>query len=108
MTIRLSEPLTAYFKAADAHDVPAMLATFAEGALVLDEGHHHRGVTAIREWMRETVGKYAFKADPIESSRSGNETVVVASVSGAFPGSPITLQYKFEVDGGKIVGLEVG
>jgi len=108
MTLRLSEPLTDYFKAVNAHDVSAMLAPFADDALVVDEGQHHRGVAAIREWMRGTVEKYAFEIDPIESSRSGSDTLVIASVSGTFPGSPITLQYKFIVDGRKITGLEIG
>jgi len=108
MTLRLSEPLTAYFKAANLHDVSAMLAPFADDAFVVDEGQQHRGLVAIREWMRETVENFAFQIDPIESSQRGSETLVVASISGTFPGSPITLQYKFEADGSKITGLEIG
>lgn len=108
MTLRLPEPITDYFKAANAHDVSAMLAPFAIGALVVDEGQLHRGAAALREWMGETVQRYAVKADPIESSRSGSETLVIASVKGTFPGSPITLQYRFEIEGGKITRLEIG
>jgi uncharacterized protein (TIGR02246 family) len=108
MSIRLSEPLTDYFKAANTHDVSAMLAAFAHDAVVVDEGQRHRGLVAIREWMRKTLENYAFEIDPIESSVSGNDTLVIASVSGTFPGSPITLKYKFKANGGKITGLEIG
>lgn len=108
MTLRLPEPLTDYFKATNAHDVSAMLAPFAEDAHVVDEGRHHQGVVAIREWMRETVERYALEIDPIESARSGSGVLVIASVSGTFPGSPITLQYKFKVDSEKITNLEIG
>lgn len=108
MTVRLPGPLTGYFKVVRAHDVPAMLAQFADDAVVVDEGRPHRGLVAIRAWMIGTVEKYAFEVEPIESSQSGRETLVTASVSGTFPGSPISLQYKFRIAGGKISGLEIG
>ena len=34
-------------------------------------------------------------------------TVVTARVAGAFPNSPLDLQHMFEVEGGKIVSLEI-
>lgn len=108
MTLRLSQPLEDYFRGARAQDVAAMCSPFSEDALVVDEGRRHRGLRAIREWMRETAGKYAFEVEPIESSTRGGETLVIASVSGTFPGSPITLRYAFNVDGGRIVGLTIG
>ena len=69
-----------------------------EDAVVKDEGRQHRGRVAIRDWMKETIEKYDFKASPIESSRTGTRTVVLVSLSGKFPGSPITIQYEFTVE----------
>jgi hypothetical protein len=33
--------------------------------------------------------------------------VVTAKVSGNFPGSPIKLEHLFEIEGGRIVSLEI-
>lgn len=107
MKLRLSEPLEDYFKAANARDVSAMCSAFADDAFVVDEGRRHHGLGAIREWMRGTVERYAFRVDPIESSQRGGDTLVITSVSGTFPGSPISLQYEFRIDDGKVIGLEI-
>jgi hypothetical protein len=108
MRTKLSPMLASYFVATNAHDVDGMIFGFAEDAVVKDEGRQHRGRVAIRDWMRETIEKYDFKASPIESSRTGSKTVVLVSLSGKFPGSPITIQYEFTVEAQKIVGLEIG
>jgi ketosteroid isomerase-like protein len=108
MTAKLSGTLFDYFSAANAHDVAAMMVNFAEDAVVKDEGQQHHGSIAIRDWMNETIEKYDFTIDPIESSRNGGQTVVLVSLSGKFPGSPITLQYQFTLDGQKIACLEIG
>ena len=52
--------------------------------------------------------KFDYEVTPLDSSRVGSRTVVRASVRGDFPGSPITLQYAFTLDGEKIAHLEIG
>ena len=108
MTAKLSPPLANYFAATNAHDIAAMSGAFAENAVVKDEGRLHQGLAAIRGWMRETIEKYDYQLDPLESSRIGKTTVVLVSIRGTFPGSPITLQYEFTVEGQKITHLEIG
>jgi ketosteroid isomerase-like protein len=108
MSTKLSTTLASYFAATNAHDVDGMIAGFAEDAVVEDEGRQHRGRVAIRDWMKETIEKYDFTANPIESSRMGPKTVVLVSLSGKFPGSPITIQYQFTVEAQKIARLEIG
>ena len=44
-------PYRLTFTAKNNHDVHGMLACFAEGAVVVDEGHERRGRSAIREWI---------------------------------------------------------
>ena len=107
MTTELSPTLVEYFAATNAHDVAAMIALFAKESVVEDEGRQRHGLVAIRDWMKETIEKYDFKVDPIESTRRLGKTAVLASVSGRFPGSPINLRYEFTVDGGKIARLEI-
>jgi hypothetical protein len=108
MTTNLPGVLADYFTATNAHDVAAMIAAFAEDATVHDEGRDHAGAAVIRAWMNETIEKYDYKVEPVESSRSGSRTVVLVSLRGKFPGSPITLQYAFTLAGQKIAHLEIG
>jgi hypothetical protein len=84
-----------------------MSAVFTEDAVVKDEGRHHHGLAAIREWMKNTIEKYEYQVEPTEPSRMGKKTVVLVLIRGTFPGSPITLQYEFTIDGQKIARLEI-
>ena len=108
MAANLPRVLADYFTATNAHDVGAMVAAFTEDATVRDEGRDHAGVAAIRDWMKETIEKYDYKVEPVESSRSGSRAVVLVSLRGKFPGSPITLQYRFTLSGERIARLEIG
>jgi hypothetical protein len=108
MTARLPKVLAEYFAATNAHDVGAMIAAFAEDATVHDEGRDHVGVSAIRTWMEETIEKYDYEVEPIESSRNGSSAVVLVSLRGKFPGSPISLQYAFTLSGERVARLEIG
>jgi hypothetical protein len=107
MTTGLEPALAHYFASTNERDVAEMVAAFAEGAVVRDEGREHRGLTAIRSWIEATIEKYDYRVDPIDSSRIGAKTIVRVSVHGGFPGSPITLRYEFTVDSQKIARLEI-
>jgi hypothetical protein len=108
MSAKLPRLLADYFVATNAHDVAAMSAVFSEDATVRDEGRDHHGLTAIRAWMKETIEKYDYQVDALDSSRMGSEVVVLVSLRGTFPGSPITLQYAFTLGGQRISRLEIG
>jgi SnoaL-like protein len=108
MARKLQRLLADYFMAANAHDVAAMSAGFTADSIVKDEGREYHGHAAIRKWMNETNEKYDYRVEPIESSQMGRKTLVLVSISGAFPGSPITLQYEFTLQGQKIACLEIG
>jgi ketosteroid isomerase-like protein len=82
--IELPEPIRRYFDGSNAHDPDACAACFADDAIVRDERQEHRGVGAVREWMRDAITRY-----------------------GNFPGSPIVLRHSFVVAGGKIARLEI-
>jgi hypothetical protein len=93
--IDLPSILQRYFQAQNAHDVEAMVACFATDATVRDEGRDIIGADAIRAWKFETSAKYRITIEPLESRSEAGETVVVAKVSGSFPGSPADLTYCF-------------
>ena len=108
MTARLPQAVADYFKATNAHDVAAMSAAFTMDSVVRDEGREHRGLDAIRGWMKEMIEKYDYRIDAIESSRMGRKTVVLVSIRGKFPGSPISVPYEFTIEGRKIARMEIG
>jgi hypothetical protein len=91
----LAAILGRYFNAQNAHDIEAMVACFAPDAAVRDEGRDIIGMEAVRAWKKETSAKYRITAEPIESRSEDGRTIVVARVSGTFPGSPANLTYRF-------------
>jgi ketosteroid isomerase-like protein len=108
MITEMHSTLEHYFAATNGHDVAGMIADLADDAVVKDEGREHRGVAAIGEWMRNTIRKYKFRAEPTSVARENDRTAVAVTVSGDFPGSPIALTYWFKLEGEKIARLEIG
>lgn len=107
MSIELPKPLAVYYAAKNQKDIDGMLACFAADAGVRDEGEDRRGRAEIREWMEETTRKYGVTVDPRKISGEADKPVVAALVTGNFPGSPVTLRYRFTLAGGAITYLEI-
>lgn len=103
MSFELPAPLPQYFAAGDRI---ASAPLFAPDAVVLDEGHVHRGSEEIAAWLGSVERRYQPRYELIDASRDGARTVVTFKVSGTFPGSPVTLQQALVTDGDKIVSLE--
>jgi ketosteroid isomerase-like protein len=101
---KLPQPIADYFQAANAHKTDAVVAAFAEDALVTDEKREHRGA-AIKQWSDEVNEKYKPHAEVTEVAEVGDKTVVTAEVSGSFPGSPVQIRYNFTLKGEKIAAL---
>ena len=101
------KPIAAYLAAANARDAAAVAACFADDAVVSDEGRDHRGVQAILDWNAWTAKHYQPILEALRVARTAGKTIVRCKVSGAFPGSPIVLNFAFVLDGGKISRLEI-
>lgn len=108
MDIDLPKPAQDYFQAANAGDIPRMIAPFAEHARVHDEGADIVGRAAIQAWMEDTTRKYGARAIPEGIVLQNGTTAVTALVSGNFPGSPVHLTYRFGIQNDEIVTLEIG
>ena len=105
--MKLPTILEEYFRAKNAHDIPAMTACFAQNAIVFDEGEELRGITVIEKWVAETTEKYRVSAEPIGLEEENGETIVTARITGNFDGSPIDLRFCFVLEGEKITRLSV-
>ncbi|TJY59984.1 nuclear transport factor 2 family protein [Sinimarinibacterium sp. CAU 1509] len=81
---------------------------FTESATVRDEGQTHRGPEAIDAWLREAQRKFAYTVEPIDVTQRDSTLMVLARVSGDFPGSPVELTHVFRMRGDRIDALEIG
>jgi ketosteroid isomerase-like protein len=104
--IHLPPPIAAYF-AADTSDASAVAQCFSESAVVIDEQREHRGRPAITRWSADATAKYHYTSEPLAVHVSGPEVSVTARVTGGFPGSPVTLQYRFTLERALIARLEI-
>lgn len=103
MTNPLPRPVSAYFEAA----TPTGIADcFTEDAIVIDDRRARRGRSEILKW-REEVGKIDFRQDILSSEQNGSQVRVTCNVSGNFPGSPVELDYTFDLSGDRISRLEI-
>jgi hypothetical protein len=107
MSIKLPTPLESYFASENAHDTSAIEGCFVANATLRDEGRNIKGIAEIKAWRVETSEKYHHSVEPLAVSTRDGKVVVTGRVSGNFTGSPITLDHIFEIEGGKIVSLEI-
>jgi hypothetical protein len=107
MSIHLPLPVDLYVKAENSGDVEALSECFASDATVRDESRTYEGLAAIKEWKAETKKKYNHRVAPLEIAHRDGKTVLKAKLSGNFPGSPVTLEFSFVVEEGKIALLEI-
>ncbi|MDC7784636.1 nuclear transport factor 2 family protein [Rhodoplanes sp. TEM] len=106
--MKLPAPLQTYFDADKAAGTAAPTSAFAPHAVVRDEGRTHVGPDAIAAWWRAAKAQYGHTAEPCEIRQERGLTIVRASVTGRFPGSPALLTFAFRLEDGKIAALEIG
>jgi uncharacterized protein (TIGR02246 family) len=107
MPVVLPSLLSRYVDATNARDADALLALFAPDAVVRDEGHTYAGVAEIRAWREATGAQYEYVAEPQRVRERGEQTVLTATLTGTFPGSPVDLDFDFTIDNGRIVALAI-
>ena len=107
MGIPLPPPIDLYVKIENSGDVAALSECFAPDATVRDEGNTYEGLAAIKEWKAATKKKYNHTVAPLEVVHRDAKTLLKARLTGNFPGSPVTLEFSFVLEDGKIVFLEI-
>jgi ketosteroid isomerase-like protein len=107
MKVALPRVIKEYIDASNAHDVKDVVSCFSDDALVQDEGKDFRGKKTIEDWVVKTIEKYKFRFKPLGVKSDDAEIVVSVEVSGTFPGSPVSPDYHFTIEGGKIRSLAI-
>ena len=108
MSITLPTPIELYVRIENSGDIEGLPECFAPSAIVRDEGHAYEGLAAITRWKAETKQKYNHTVEPLDVAHRDGKTVLKAKLAGNFPGSPVTLEFRFVLEGGKIAALEIG
>lgn len=107
MSIKLPESIAVYVDAANAGDADKGSACFSENATVLDEGKTLIGRKSIYDWMKKTKEEYNHITRPLKFREKSGEAVLTAELTGTFPGSPIVLEYHFELKNHLIQKLRI-
>jgi hypothetical protein len=107
MSVDLPTPIAIYIDAENRGDTEALAQCFAEHSVVQDEGETIEGLAAIKQWKADTKRKYQHTIEPLSSVQKDGKNIVTNRLTGNFPGSPIELEFVFELDGDKIASLEI-
>jgi hypothetical protein len=107
MPLALPTPIELFMSSENTHDLEALADCFAAHATVRDEGQTMQGLKAIKSWRLETGKKYRHTVEPVAVTARDGNTVVSTQLTGEFSGSPLTLDFVFTLEGGKIAALEI-
>ena len=103
--MNLPNVITELTTAQNNFDSHAYADCFSETAVVFDEGKTHNGKTEIQQWIEKANQEYKAVMKPLEYSNA--DEILKAEISGNFPGSPINLNYHFELKNGLIESLKI-
>ena len=107
MSIQLPPHVDLYIQLENAGDTERLSECFAPNAIIRDEGRTYEGLAAIKAWKAETKKKYHHTVTPLAVAQQKGKTVLKAQLTGNFPGSPVTVNFDFVLEAGKILSLEI-
>jgi ketosteroid isomerase-like protein len=112
MTISLPTIITEYFAASERRDVDAVVASFAEDAVVIDEDKVWRGHAGIRQWRETVATAYEYTVDVRSADAIGQVDGVErhdvhTHLEGNFPGGTVDLTDQFGLREGRIATLAI-
>jgi hypothetical protein len=101
--IKLPKAVDDFVTTTNAHDGDALLAVFAPGAIVIDDGTIYATETELREWIK------VHQVDPkiVITPTSFDADRLLASVDGEFPGGPLSFAFTFATEGDVITDLSI-
>jgi hypothetical protein len=103
----LPQPIAAYYHASDIFDEDLLASCFAEDALLVDVGKEFHGPEVISKFIMKANRDAACKTEITNCTEKNDETVVTATISGNFKGSPTPLDFHFTLNNGKIKALNI-
>jgi ketosteroid isomerase-like protein len=108
-SIDLQAPVAAYIQATNIFDLDALVATFADDALVNDQLCDYCGKAAIREWAERDIIGLRVTMYVVKAVQHYGHTIVTANVDGDYDKrglpDPLVLAFYFSAYRDKIVQL---
>ena len=108
MSIQLPAPIELYIEIENSGALEGVPDCFVPDAIVHDDSQTYEGVNAIKNWMIATKKKYGHTITPLDLVERDDQTVLRARLAGNFPGSPVTVNFRFVLAGGKVYSLKIG
>jgi len=107
MSPKLPPPIAAYVAANARLDADGMLAAFAADAVVFDEQKRRVGTAEIQAWIQSATIASQAVFTPNACREEDGVLVVEGPTAGDFPGSPVPFAFRFTLERGAIVALEI-
>jgi limonene-1,2-epoxide hydrolase len=108
-TVKLDAVVADYFAAVNASDEDAIVATFADDALVNDVRREFWGKDAIRGWVRKEIVSDRVTVEPTEVIEHDGQTILRGRYDGEYDKTDLPdeliLTHYFTVRNGRIVTL---
>ncbi|MBI1775650.1 MAG: nuclear transport factor 2 family protein [Proteobacteria bacterium] len=106
---KLSQPVSAFIAATNNFDIEALMATFADDALVNDHRDEFDSRDAIRNWAQREIVDDRVTMQVTGSTCRGDTAAITANIDGNFDKTglphPLVLTFYFSVSGERIVQL---
>jgi hypothetical protein len=107
MNLQLPNIVQTYFQSSNDDDASRVVNCFCAHDIVTDEKVTHHGPRAIETWCNAARRSFSYRVEPLRVAQRDDSLVVIASVAGNFPGSPVDLSYAFQLENGLILSLEI-
>lgn len=104
----LPDAIDRYLQAQDRGDDPAVLATLAPGATIVDDGHRFEGHDEIEAWLTGAANEFTYTRTLVSAEATGADTwTIVNHIEGNFPGGTVDLRYRFTLADDRITELVI-
>lgn len=100
----LPPAIAAFFHATHSREFADFLSLFTPDAHVNDEANDYHGAETAA-WIDQATAETKPTTNVTGITAAGEQLVVIAEVSGNFPGSPVQLHYHFKLKNDKIETL---
>lgn len=111
-TLDLPEPVADYVRAVNAGATDIFLASFADGAVVVDVNRELRGLEDIAAWAAADIFAAHVQFDVLDVTERQGQIVITVEIDGTFDRTglpdPLVMRHAFTIAGGKISGLRIG
>ena len=94
MPIDLPPPIDLYLKIENAGDIGSAVAMLCARCHGPRRGPFPQGLAAIRQWITATKQKYNHRVEPLDAANRDGKTIFTARLTGNFPGSPVTVDFR--------------